>query len=83
MYIYIHTHTYICWTVLTPKPHEIEYFPTRPALPTSPTVGTVNFYMVKLPGLCVNHPRIYSGEINERVGISLYTICVFLWPFLG
>ena len=76
--MHTHTHTYICWTVLTSKPRVTEYFPTRPALPTSRTVGTVNLPMFKLPGLGVNHTHIYiAGRLKKEQGYNFMQFVYF------
>jgi len=53
------------------------------AYPASYTMGTGFFPGVKLLGHGVDHPPPSSAEVQERVGLYLYSHSGPSWPVLG
>ena len=47
------------------------------------TTGTESFPGVKRSGRGVNHPPPSSAEVEERVGLYLYSLSGSSWPVLG
>ena len=53
------------------------------ANPTSYTMGTGSFSVVKRPGRGVDHRPPSIAEVKERVELYLYSPAGSLWPVLG
>jgi len=60
--------------------------PSRPvpgAHPASFTMGTESFPGVKQPGHGVNHPPLFSAEVEGRAELYICSPSGPLWPVLG